>query len=367
MKKQKKIFYIEVDSAYFINNRLELACYMLGKGYEVHVATILSSHEDKTIIISKGIMCHFQSDTKSSSKYIYKKIKLISPDIIHIFTINASAKIGLFLLLYKKCKIILSVTGLGFTFISNSLYAKAIRIFLMFLIPMINIKHDVRFILQNEDDKTFFIEKYRLKENKVFLISGSGVNIDKFYPSNINNDIPKILFVGRLLKDKGIYEFINASKIVNKNRSNAKFIIAGTIDKKNPASLSEQEIEEIKKMPFVDYKGYIKNTDVLLRDIDIACLPSYREGLSKFLIEAGASGKPIITTDVPGCKEVVENGKNGFLVPVKNAVALSDALEVLCIDSEKRKRMGEESRKIIENKFAMNIIVKKTSDVYTDF
>ena len=120
-------------------------------------------------------------------------------------------------------------------------------------------------------------------------------------------------------------------------------------------------------MPFFEYKGYIKDINVLLRNVDIACLPSYREGLSKFLIEAGASGKPIVTTDVPGCREVVENGENGFVVPVKNAMALSEAIATLCLDKTKREYMGKASRRMIEKHFSMNSVVEKIITVYKNF
>ena len=169
------------------------------------------------------------------------------------------------------------------------------------------------------------------------------------------------------MTDKGIYEFIEASKIISQRKIPAKFIIVGTLDKKNPTSLSEYELKSIEKMPFIEYKGYVKDVNRLLQKIDIACLPSYREGLSKFLIEAGASGKPIVTTDAPGCREVVVNGENGFVVPVKDAFALSEAIALLCLDKNKREHMGEMSRSMIEKFFSMNIVIEKIMNVYKSF
>lgn len=364
----KKIFYVETNSTYFVNNRLELACNMLNEGYEVHVATMQYSNDDRHIIENGGIKCHFQNNQKHSIRNIYEEIRKVDPDIIHVFTINASAKLGIFLLRHKKSKVLFSITGLGYAFISKSLYAKTIRVMLKILIPMLNAKHGLKFIFQNEDDKKIFINKYKLKPSQHFLILGSGVNLDKFYPSaTTNNDVPKVLFVGRLLRDKGIYEFIEASKIICQREIPAKFIIAGFLDKRNPASLSEIDLQAIKKMPFFEYKGYVKDINLLLREVDIACLPSYREGLSKFLIEAGASGLPIITTNVPGCREVVENGKNGFIVPVKDSAALSEAIAILCSDKKKRERMGEASRMMIENFFSMDVVIKNIMNVYKSF
>jgi len=364
----KKIFYVEPDSTYFISNRLELACSMLNDGYEVHVATMLFSNEDKQVIESKGIVCHFPTGENQSMKCICKKIKKVSPNIIHVCNLSACAKLGLSLLGYKRSNIVFSITGLGYAYTSNSLFAKMIRIMLKFLIPALNAKHDMKFIFQNEDNKKEFVGIHKLKENQIFLIMGSGVNLEKFSPFATNNEIPKVLFAGRLLKDKGIYEYIEAAKIIHERNISAIFMIAGTLDKKNPNSLSESELTAIKKIPFVEYNGYVKNMNVLFREVNIACLPSsYGEGLSKFLIEAGASGKPIVTTDVPGCREVVENGKNGFVVPAKDAKALSEAIATLCLDKEKRESMGKESRRVIEEHFAMGIVVKKIKDVYKKF
>lgn len=364
---QKIIFYVETDSVYFIKNRLELAFNMLNEGYDVHVATFLFSYCDKNIIESSGIKCHFgEKDGKQSIIDIYKEIKRISPFIIHIFTINAVAKLGFFLLGYKKSKIVFSITGLGYTFISKSLYARFIRIMLRLIIPLLNTKHDIKFIFHNEDDKNIFIKKYYLKEYQAHVIKGSGVNLDIYYPTETNNKVPVVLFLGRLLKDKGIYEYLEAAKIIYEKKIPLKFIIAGSIDKKNPSSLSDLELKQIIKLPYIEYKGYVKDVIALFQEIDIACLPSYREGLSKYLIEAGACGKPIITTDVPGCRDVVENNINGIIVPAKDSAALANAIIILCLDREKMKKMSESSRKIIKNNFSIDVVVEKTKLVYKD-
>jgi glycosyltransferase involved in cell wall biosynthesis len=201
----------------------------------------------------------------------------------------------------------------------------------------------------------------------VFLVEGSGVDVHRFLPNPKKQDevtAPKILLASRLLIEKGIFEFMDAVKMLKHKKLKFEAVIAGDVDPGNPGSVSEEQVQEWRNLKLATFLGFRKDMAEILASVDIACLPSYREGLPMAILEAMAAGKPIVTTDAPGCRATVAAGINGFLVPIKNAEMLAAALEKLILDSELRLSMGKESRKRALDLFSVERVTSEIVKIY---
>jgi len=251
----------------------------------------------------------------------------INPIVIITFTI----KPNFFLCILKfffRFKLIINITGLGEIFLNKNLSYRIIRFFFIKFLSQSN-----TIICQNEDDKKFLISKNSKLKNKIKLIPGSGIKILKF--NFYHNEKINFLFVGRIIKEKGVVEFIQASKIISEKYKNiVQFTIIGQIYDKNKFN---SHFFSLLKKSNIKYHGYKENILEYIKRSSCIVLPSYREGLSRFLLEGLSLGKPIITTNVPGCKQLVKNNKNGFLVNSKDVNSLVNAITSFIELSDKKK------------------------------
>jgi len=218
-------------------------------------------------------------------------------------------------------------------------------------------------IVENSDDFDLFIDRKIVNINNISLIKGAGVDIKKINPSSVKPKIISVVLIARMLWDKGVGEFVDAARIVKQN-ANVNFLLVGGEDAENPMGIKSDTLNQWSQEGVIKWYGHSNNIEIFLEDSHIACLPSYREGLPKSLIEAAAAGLPIVTTDVPGCREVVEHNVNGLIVPPKNAILLAEALLYLINNSNIRNQMGKNSRKFAVDKFSLEIIIKSTLDLY---
>ena len=261
---------------------------------------------------------------------------------------------------------------MGFVFTSSSIKAKLLKTILLFLFKFTLNKHHGRnkknrVIFENSDDMNFFINSKIVNINEAILIRGAGVEIDDQLIKNKRvNEIPTISLVSRMLKDKGIYEFVEAAKILHQKKIKSRFLLIGDIDKKNPTSLKKSKLEEWNDQKIIEWLGWVKDVKGILLETDILCLPSYREGLPKSLLEGAAMGLPLVTTNAVGCREVVLEGINGYLVPVKESKPLSLAIQKLIEDKDLRVRMGKESLRIAKSQFSSEIINSQTLSIYDE-
>lgn len=291
-----------------------------------------------------------------------------SPELVHHFTIKPVIYGTLAAWAAGVPKIVNSITGLGYVFTSNSLQAKILGFIVKNLYRLCFASSRVRIIFQNADDRDFFIEHGILPIERCFLVQGSGVDVHKFKPSIAAvSEAPRIFIATRLLQEKGIFEFMEALQILKRKGLEFVATVAGDIDLGNPGSASAAQVEIWKQSGLAEFLGFQKDMVSLLAKTDIACLPSYREGLPMALLEAMAAGKPIVTTEAPGCRAVVVEGTNGFKVPIKNSQALADALEQLIRDPSLRAAMGAESRKMAVELFSMEKITTEIAKVYESF
>jgi glycosyltransferase involved in cell wall biosynthesis len=299
--------------------------------------------------------------------WIYKSEK---PDIAHHFTIKCVVYGGLVSSLTGISGVISAVTGLGYVFIGKDLKARILRPLVRQLLSFVIDGKNRRLILQNRDDQSIFLAARLIKNDRIRIIAGSGVDTNRFIPQAnykpMDNKTAKIVFAARLLKDKGLSEFVEAGQILQAQGIAAEFIIAGNPDPGNPASVDESALAAWRALPGISMLGHVDDMVSLLKTADIMVLPSYREGLPRSLIEAAAAGIPIVTTDAPGCRDVVEDGVNGFLVPVADSNALATALIKIITNPKLAEQMSEAGRKKALAEFDENIVFDKTLSVYQE-
>jgi len=361
-----RIVYVVNDLDFFISHRLPLAKKAVELGYAVFIiSNKLPSIKHKGIDFKTfSIGRSSTSIVKNFKSLIELKriIKDISPDIIHSVTLKSILLSNLVLLFNKKVKKVNAVSGMGYLFTSNR--ASIVLYGLKFILRAIIKLGKPHFIFQNLDDLKEF-KKLGLKES-YSIIKGSGVNKDEFdyTPLKATKKV-NITFTGRILKDKGVIDLIKAIELLpEKIKSNIVVNIFGKIDNENPAHINEDELKSLLIPNLILWHGHSDNIKKYLIDSDIYCLPSYREGLPKSTIEAMAIGRPIITTNAPGCDDTVEEGVNGFKVAVGDAQALSQKLQILIEDEKLRIEMGKKSREFFEREFTLERVVHQTFEIY---
>jgi len=373
MSKRPKIVFFITEDWYFVSHRLPIAIESINKGFDVYLVTKKTSSKSKLIEnhgikilnmnIERGKINPF-SDAIVLIKLIFI-LKKIKPDILHTVAMKPILYGNIASLILRIPHTISSFAGLGYLFISNSIKAKFINYALKKFFKILLNRNSSSIIFQNKDDYNFMVDSNIIKKNRAIIIRGSCVDERLFHFTKENNETNKIILASRLLWDKGLKEFAKASEILKKDKiTNLRFILVGEIDSQNPAAVEKEELLNWEKNNLIEWWGFRSDINKIYKDSNIVCLPSYREGLPKSLIEAAASGRAIITTDVPGCREVVVDGYNGLLVPKKNAYLLAKAIKKLIKNDLLRNTMGENSAKLFKKNFTVDINVSKHIDLY---
>lgn len=287
----------------------------------------------------------------------------INPDVVMSFFVKPVIFGSVAAKLAGISRIVGMIEGLGnsFTNLPNGISRKAIviqkiQIWLYRLsLPLLD-----AIVFLNPDDKRELLEKQKIKVKFSCVIGGIGVDLNTFKHTPVtNSDKQVFLFVGRLLREKGIFEFLEAAKIVKQSHANAEFIVVGGFDDKNPFAPKSDDLKEYFKSDIVRYVGEVINITDWLKGCSVFVLPSYREGVPRSTQEAMAIGRAVITTDVPGCRETVQDGVNGFLVPPFSAEALAEKMIFLIKNPNLVRSMGEISRRMAEQKFDIDIVNEK--------
>ena len=370
---KRLLFVVNVDW-FFISHRLIIAEKAMLNGFDVFVACQNTGRSDE--IIEKGINFINLTISRSGTNpllelsaliSIYKIYNNLKPDIVHHVTLKPIIYGSLISKLTNIKTVVNAVSGLGYTFTKNrgGLVQKLIVQLLRFVF---NRKH-LTVIFQNDDDQNLFKELNIIsKNNKIVKIKGSGVDLNKFkqlpYPSF---DIIKIILPIRMVWDKGVKELRKASEILKeKYKGKIQFILIGLADVDNKAGVPASYLNEWQDGSYVKWIGYQKDMVEVYKDSHIVVLPSYREGMPKTLIEACAVGRAIITTDAIGCKECVDEGINGFKVPVYSTKELAQAIEKLILNKELLIQMGNRSRHKAENEFNVDNVINTHLKIYNN-
>jgi len=301
-------------------------------------------------------------------KRLFDIISQWEPELVHMFTIKPviyGTLINRFSSKFKNTLFVASITGLG----SLSLSTKFIDRFLWILVKMIYRKvlilPNVKVIFENTDDMKQFVDAELVCSEQVSLVNGAGVSTEKFTPSGDKYSKFTVVLVARLIVDKGIREYISAAKILRQRNSEVELLLVGDVDPSNISSMTQSEIDMAVNNGYIKHLGFREDVEKIYQRSHVACLPSYREGLPKSLIEAAACGLPIITTNVPGCRQMVDSGRNGILVPSMDAFSLANAIETLSLSPSLIKNMGDESRQLALKIFDYKPVINQFLNVYS--
>jgi glycosyltransferase involved in cell wall biosynthesis len=293
---------------------------------------------------------------------IYRQEK---PDIVHHVAIKPILYGSIAARLAGVPHVVNALTGMGYIFTSKHIKARLLRPFInLSFKTLLNSKH-AKLIMQNDEDRRALINSGIVNEERTVLIRGAGVNTTEYaYIPEPLESPPLIALPARMLKDKGVAEFVAAAEILKKRGVNARFVLVGDADYQNHAAVSEVELKGWVDSGVVEWWGRKENMPEVLASANVICLPSYREGLPKALLEAASCGRAIVTTDTVGCREVVNEGENGFVVPVHSTVELADALLKLIESPPLRQQMGLKGRKMVMREFAVEKVIAETLYVY---
>jgi len=374
MKQIKRILYFVTEDWYFCSHRLPLAIAAKDAGYEVSVVTRVQSHGDlikaaglKLIPLElsrRGINPLSELQVISRLVSIYKAER---PDIVHHVALKPVLYGSIAARLSKVPFVVNALAGLGFLFSSKTFKAKAARPFFMVFFKFLLNRSGSRVILQNTDDVAVLCDSGVLNKERVALIRGSGVDTIEYMAEPEIDGEPIVILASRLLWDKGVGEFVEAARVLKKSGVRARFALLGEVDPENPGSISEEQLHSWDDEGVVELWGKKDNMPKVFSQIHIVCLPSfYGEGVPKVLIEAASCGKPIVTTNAPGCRDIVHDGVNGILVPLRNSFAVADALKSLIENPDLRKRMGEKGRALVESDFSLKKVNSETLALYKE-
>ncbi len=288
-------------------------------------------------------------------------------DIVHGFTIKPAIYAGLAGRMAGVRGRVSAVAGMGFVFISDSLKARMLRPVVRTMAWAAFGGDDARLIVQNPDDRAAFVDPGLVDPARVHTIPGSGVDLSRFQPTTRTRgegEPLKVLLAARVLWDKGMAEFIEAARALKSEGRNIRFLLAGEPDPGNPATCPPESVAAWHAEGVIEHLGHVGDMPGLLADVDVVVLPSYREGLPKTLIEAAGCALPLVTTDVPGCREVVTHEVDGLLTPAREWEPLARAIARLDDDAALRRRLGEAARAKALDQFDEQIVLRRTLDVY---
>lgn len=294
----------------------------------------------------------------------YKLYKEHSPDVILQYTIKPNIY-GSMAAVMLGIPVISNISGLGTVFLNDSISSKIAR-----MLYKMALKTPKKVFYQNAHDRELFIESKLVQANKTDLLPGSGIDTEKFKPKPVVSDSGsnevKFLFIARLVKDKGLGEFVEAARIIRNQSSTinhqekSEFYILGAYYPGNPTAITKEEMREWEEEGVVHYLGTSDDVKSVIAEYDCIVLPSYREGLSRVLLEAASMAKPIITTNVPGCKEVVDDDVNGYLCEVRHADSLAEQIKkMIFLSNDERMEMGRKGRQKVIKEFDEKIVIKK--------
>ena len=366
-----KIIFFVTEDWVFCSHRLPLAVAAKTAGFDVAVITREVNHGE--LIRQAGIRI-IPFDMSRRSMNPFKELVTIlrlcliyrdeRPDIVHQVAIKPVLYGSVAAQITGIPHVINALTGLGWLFTSASKRARLLQAIVRLAFYFLLTRGKV--IVQNDDDAVE-LQDMGIAKQHINLIRGSGVNTADYaaHPES-DADIPIVVLPARMLWDKGVGEFVEAATQLKKRGVNARFVLVGDPDAQNPASVPTQQLITWHKEGMVEWWGKREDMPRILIQSHIVCLPSYREGLPKSLLEAASCGRPIVTTDVPGCREIVHDGDNGLLVEARNAAALADALAKLLANPELRQQMGQRGRERVLNEFSQEIIVAQVLTLYRE-
>jgi len=369
--KQSRILYVFTEDWAFLSLFLDRAVAAKDAGYEVGVVVHCNKYEQTIKDYGLQVFPHniSRSGTNplreiSSILQMVKTFRSFKPTIIHLAALKPILIGSLGSLFFPKSKIVNAPVGMGYIFSSSDRKARLLRPILRLVLRFVLGRKRTLTIIENSDDLQTLVDGKFVKRDQIILIRGTGVKLEDFVPTPEPAGPKVVLLIARMLRDKGVVEFVESARIIKRSHPGVNFWLVGDTDSGNPTALTSDQIETWVAEGLVSWFGYRGDVPQLLQQCHIVCLPSYREGFGKVLIEAGAAQRAVVTTNVPGCRESIENGCNGLLVEPRDSMALAAALITLLDDDEARTAMAAEGRHRVETQFSSEIINAQTLEVY---
>jgi glycosyltransferase involved in cell wall biosynthesis len=370
---QVRVLFVDNDVNSFYSYRIEMARAARDAGFDVHIAA--PEGKAAETLLSEGFRFHAVSMTRSglhpwkelaTISTLFRLYRKLRPDLVHHLRLKPVLYGGLAAYGARIPAVVGLLTGLGYVFIAETRKAVVIRK-LVTLSCKVAFRHgNQRIIFQNPDDQFVFVQNKILPTRQTALIRGSGVDVNVYLPTPERDGVPMVVLASRMLRDKGVDEFVGAARSLREAGTRARFVLVGETDPGNPTAISAEQLRQWASSGVVEWWGHQANMIDVLAQAHIVCLPSLREGVPKVLIEAAACGRAIVTTDAPGCREIVRNGENGLLVPVRDARALAEALRLLIENAPLRAAMGLKGRDLVVREFSVERVVRETLGVYRD-
>ncbi len=369
-----RVLYVVNVGWFFLSHRLVLARAAIDRGYEVHVACGIEGDSERSRIVASGIVLHELSIRRSSgslvnawvvARQLRAIISRVQPRVVHLVALKVVLIGGLVARRVPGRRIVAAFSGLGHLFTDDGWKARILRRLIMpgFLLALRG--EACRVLFQNADDRAVFTDRGVVPLRRTELIRGVGVDLTAYSPVPEPDDSPPLVVLpARVLREKGVCEFALAARMLSEAGIAAEYAIAGDPDAENPSSLSVAELADLERKYGVRSLGFVHDMPALLAQCGVVCLPSYREGMPKALAEAAAAGRPLVATDVPGCREAVVDGENGFLVPARDPAALAEALGKLIRSASLRRQMGVASRRLAEERFDEVDLIARTLALY---
>jgi len=366
------LFLVNVDW-FFLSHRLAIARAARDRGAEVWVAAASTGQEGQ--IIQEGfrfVSIPFRRSGKNifheirSIREIARILLAVRPDLVHNVTIKPVLYASWISRFLGKPAVVNAISGLGYVFIASGVKARLLHGVVRRAYKAALFGGMVRIIFQNPDDINSFVAEGMVEKDHTVLIRGSGVDVELYRPFPEQPGIPIVMFASRMLKDKGAVELVDAARHLRDWNVPFRMVFVGDPDPDNPATVTESTICSWVKEGIIEWWGHKSQMELVLPLAAVVVLPSYREGLPKVLLEAASAGRPIVATDVPGCREVVRDGWNGYLVPPRDHIRLAEVIRHLLETPELRARMGANGREMAVREFRIEKVVADTLSVYDE-
>ena len=367
------ILFLVTEDWYFVLHRLPIARAARQAGYRVLIATQLSTHREMLEAEGFEVIPMVWQRSSMNPLVAWREIHQIHsiyrrcrPDIVHHIALKPSLYGSIAARWSGTGRVVNNLAGLGQAFCSTGLFAALIRTGLVFAFRRLFRGRQKCTIVENEDDLAFLVDRIGLPADQAILIRGIGVDEQRYTCSEEQKDtVPAVVMVSRLLWPKGVQELVDAGQLLAERGIHVVIRLVGKPDEASRLSVPEQQLREWQAKGVIEWPGYLEDIPAVWRDAAVAVLPSYyREGIPRSLLEAAASCRPVVTTDMPGCREIVEDGVNGLLVRPRDTVALADALERLIVSPKLRATMGKAGRERVLQYFTERRVVEQTLTVY---
>jgi glycosyltransferase involved in cell wall biosynthesis len=381
--KKNLIIYVVNHAAFFVSHRLPLAISSKQSGFNVALFSGQAGSVEMERIAEEKLnsLDILHKRTIFSSSGINPLIELFGlvqlifliirfrPDIIHCASPKGVLYGGIAARICRVKSLVLAISGMGYAFTknnNNSLIRIIIKLIYTYFARFAFNHPNLHVIVQNHDDRSSLINNKWVQAKNISLIPGSGININDFNGCHNSEKENIVLLPARMLKDKGVLEFVEAARILKKFAPDWQFVLAGAAGYDSPSAINDNQLLSWQAEGILQWKGYVEDMVPLFKAASIVCLPSYREGMPKVLLEAAAARCAIVTTDVPGCREAILPGLTGVLVPVADSNALAVSLLSLIKDSARRHAYGEMGRHRAIEKFSIDSVVLRTAEIYKE-